>query len=113
MVGLHKEHYGKGPTKARTIMAEDTVVCRLEDPFVRAEKTLISMGREDEIRNMRAALSEELRPEFVSRVERLTGRPVLAFISEIHTNPDMAVELFVLEATEEVPGDPSAEQVRE
>ena len=42
----------------------------------------------------------------------LGGGRLLASISDA-TNPDMVVELFVLEATEEVPGDPSAEQVRE
>jgi uncharacterized protein YbcI len=33
----------------------------------------------------------------VAAVERITGRQVRAFMSQIHFNPDVAVEIFLLE----------------
>src|SRR5205085_9385712 len=56
MVRIHKEHWGKGPTKARTIYTEDIVLTRLDEIFTQAETTLIRAGREEEVRNMRIAL---------------------------------------------------------
>jgi hypothetical protein len=35
--------------------------------------------------------------KFISVVERLSGRSVLAFISNQHVGPDMEVELFMLQ----------------
>jgi uncharacterized protein YbcI len=112
MVRIHKEHWGKGPTKARTIYTEDVVLTRLEQIFTKAEATLINAGREEEVRNMRIAFQRELEHEFVGAVERLTGRKVQAFISEIHAATNMGIELFVLEPAEP-PADPSAETARD
>jgi uncharacterized protein YbcI len=111
MVRIHKEHWGKGPTKARTIYAEDIVLTRLDQIFTQAEATLIHAGREEEVRNMRIAFQRELEHEFVGAVERLTGRKVQAFISEIHAGTNMGIELFVLEPAE-APSDPSADTPR-
>jgi uncharacterized protein YbcI len=96
MVRIHKEHWGKGPTKARTIYAEDIVLTRLDEIFTQAELTLVRAGREAEVRSMRTAFQRELEHEFVGAVERLTGREVQAFISDIHAQTNMAIELFVL-----------------
>jgi uncharacterized protein YbcI len=112
MVRIHKEHWGKGPTKARTIYAEDIVLTRLEQIFTQAEATLVRVGREEEVRNMRLAFQRELEHEFVGAVERLTGRKVQAFISEIHAATNMGIELFVLEPAEP-PADPSADEPRD
>src|SRR4051812_4114438 len=112
MVRIHKEHWGKGPTKARTIYAEDIVLTRLEQIFTQAEATLIGVGREEEVRNMRLAFQRELEHEFVGAVERLTGRKVQAFISEVHAATNMGIELFVLEPIEP-PADPSADEPRD
>jgi hypothetical protein len=34
--------------------------------------------------------------KFITAVERLSGRDVLAFISNHHVGPDMEIELFML-----------------
>jgi uncharacterized protein YbcI len=112
MVRIHKEHWGKGPTKARTIYTEDIVLTRLDQIFTQAETTLIRAGREEEVRNMRIAFQRELEHEFVGAVERLTGRKVQAFISEIHAGTNMGIELFVLEPMGPA-SDPSAETQRD
>jgi uncharacterized protein YbcI len=45
-----------------------------------------------------------MRDALVSAVEEHTGRRVAAFLSDHHTNPDVAVEVFVLEPD---PADPA------
>jgi len=99
LVGLHARCYGRGPTKARTLMVEDVVVCSLREPFTRAERTLIELGRRAEVEAARSAFGIGMRGELTAVVERLTGRRVIAFVSHIHVEPDMAVQVFFLEAT--------------
>jgi uncharacterized protein YbcI len=38
-----------------------------------------------------------MREALVAHIEELTGRKVVAFMSDNHIEPDMAVEIFVLE----------------
>ena len=45
VVGLHKEYIGQGPTRARTYICDDLVVCVLQGGFSRAERTLLEHGR--------------------------------------------------------------------
>jgi uncharacterized protein YbcI len=38
-----------------------------------------------------------MKEDFTEAVERLTGRKVVAFISGNHVDPDLAVEMFILD----------------
>lgn len=100
MVRMFRRFYGKGPTRARTVMVEDMVVCRMLDPFTTAERTLIDAGRGDDVRGMRGTFRQVMREEFADAVERLTGSKVLAFVSEVHFDPDMVVQVFFLDEHE-------------
>jgi uncharacterized protein YbcI len=97
IVRLHAEHYGRGPTRARAHVAEDFVLVVLEDVFTTAERTLVSAGRGAEVQASRGAFAEVMRDRFVEAVEGTSGRRVRAFFSQTHLDPEMAVELFVLE----------------
>ena len=98
MVGLHKDFYGKGPTKAQTFIVDDVVVCVLEGGFSEAERTLTTAGRAAAVTGQRRALQEVLRQRFVDTVERLTGREVRAFVSGVDTASEVSTEVFVLGA---------------
>jgi len=39
---LHREHYGRGATTARTIIQRNYVVCFLDDIYTPVERTLIA-----------------------------------------------------------------------
>jgi uncharacterized protein YbcI len=99
MVSLHKECYGKGPTKARTVIDGDVVVCILEGGFAKAELTLRDSGRADAVVQEREALQQALRGRFVGTVEALTARSVRTFISGIDLARETSAEVFVLEPT--------------
>jgi uncharacterized protein YbcI len=96
MVRLHKEYFGKGPTRARTYIDGDVVTSVLADVFTRAEQTLVAAGRGSSVVAQRAELQEAVREEFVGAVEEIPGRRVIAFFSGNQAEPEMSVEVFVL-----------------
>ena len=57
MVALHREHFGRGPGAAKTVFADDMVVCILSDVYTQVE----------------------------------------TFVSAVGFDPDLAIELFLLE----------------
>jgi uncharacterized protein YbcI len=96
MSRLHSEYYGRGPTKAKTIISEDVVVAILEETFTRAERTLVERGEIDAVQNVRRRFQQQMREEFTSIVEQATGRRVRAFLSETNLEADVSVEVFLL-----------------
>ena len=100
LVQLYKEHFGKGPTKARTYMTDDLVVCLLEGGFWKGEQTLRDHGRGDAVAQNRHAFQESLRTLFVSTIEGLVERRVVGFLSAVDPDTEMSAEVFVLAPTE-------------
>jgi uncharacterized protein YbcI len=97
LVQLHSRYYGKGPTKAKTHMVNDTVVSILQGGFTTVERTLIDQGNVDAVYSMRRSFQSAMEDQFRSIVQEATGRKVIAYMSQIHSDPDLAVEIFVLE----------------
>ncbi|HUR86471.1 MAG TPA: Na-translocating system protein MpsC family protein [Solirubrobacteraceae bacterium] len=97
IVGLHKRFYGKGPVRAKSYLIDSTVVCLLEGGFTVVERTLIDIGRERIVKDLRTEFQAAMHDEFVTVVEAHLGRRVVGYMSQISTSPQMAVELFLLE----------------
>jgi uncharacterized protein YbcI len=102
LVQLHSRYYGKGPTKAKTHLVDDTLVSILQGGFTRVERTLLDTGEVDSVYQMRRSFQLAMEKEFRQVVEEATGRKVIAYMSSIHVDPDLAVEIFVLEPLGEV-----------
>ena len=94
---MHREHYGRGATTTRTIIQRNFVVCFLEDIYTPVERTLIEADRREAVRQTRNLFHHAMGPRFRAAVEAATGRPVIAFMSQVTFDPDMAAEVFVLE----------------
>jgi len=101
LVQLHSRYYGKGPTKAKTYAFDELVVCVLRDGFTTVERTLLEAGDAESVNQMRRSFQLAMAGQFRQVVEEATGRHVVAYMSSIHTDPDLAVELFVLEPVSE------------
>ena len=101
LVRLHSRYYGKGPTKAKTYLVNDTVVCLLRGGFTTVERTLIDEGNVDAVYQIRRSFQQAMEEQFTAVVEGSTGRKVIAYMSQIHQDPDLAVEIFVLEPSED------------
>jgi uncharacterized protein YbcI len=63
-----------------------------------AEKALAQNGGHDDIDQARRLFRQVMAGDFRAAVERLTGRRVIAFFGASHLEPDVAAEIFVLDA---------------
>jgi len=101
LVSLHREYYGKGPTKAKTFLVDDTILCLLQGGFTVVEKTLIDNGKEQAVHDIRRTFQVAMEERFTSVVEEALGRRVIAYMSQVHNDPDISAELFVLEPVQD------------
>ena len=60
-------------------------------------------GRWYEVRQARQLWQDSMQAKFVDEIEKLTERKVAAFMSANRQDPDLAVEIFVLEPDDEEP----------
>nr|HMS73483.1 Na-translocating system protein MpsC family protein [Baekduia sp.] len=63
-----------------------------------AEQMLTSTGQGRSVSDTRHLYQQAMKDDFTAAVERLTGRKVAAFVSGNHLDPDIAVEIFILES---------------
>jgi uncharacterized protein YbcI len=97
MVRLYKEHFGRGPTKAKATYADDdTLICTLRESLTPAEKGMVRMGEHQRLRDLRMFLQYSSESEFRATVEEITGRQVESFVSGVDTVNDVACEVFYL-----------------
>jgi uncharacterized protein YbcI len=96
------DYTGRGPTKAHTSIRDDIVLCVLQQTLTQGEKSLVRGGREDVVLTVRRTFQQTMREPLVDVVEELTGRNVIAFMSDNHIDPDIAAETFVLEPSVDV-----------
>jgi uncharacterized protein YbcI len=106
LVQLHSRYYGKGPTKAKTYLLDDTVICLLRGGFTRVERTLIAEGEAQAVHDIRRSFQKAMEVQFRDIIEGATDRKVIAYMSQVHEDPEIALEVFVLEP---VPGATAAE----
>ena len=100
LVGLLKEFYGRGPTRAKSYYEDDLVVCLLRGGFTRVEQTLLEGGRGSSVIQQRMEFQELMRPRFEAVVESATGRRVIGFMSGNQQDPDIMCEVFILAPTD-------------
>jgi uncharacterized protein YbcI len=98
IVQLHKEFYGRGPTKAKTYIHDDLVVVLMRGGFSKAEETLLQEGRGESVLRQRMDFQDVMTERFIEVIEQETGRKVAAMMSGSHQHPDLLGEMFVLEA---------------
>jgi uncharacterized protein YbcI len=96
IVGLYREHYGKGPTRSKTYIFDDLVMTVLWGGIVPIERTLASEGQGDVVHEMRRAFQDVKRDAFIGTVEELTGRKVAVFMSQFDSDADISIEFFQL-----------------
>ncbi len=97
MVALHRDHFGRGPSAAKSFVDGEMVVCMLSDIYTAAERTLITADQAEHVRRTRVLHQEALAGEYKASVERIMRRPVAAFLSAVHVDPDVAIEVFLLD----------------
>ncbi len=96
VVRTMSEYTGRGPTKARTYLNDNLATVVLQDTLTKGERSLVNDGLDELVLKMRKAFQGTMRHEIVRGIEDIVGRPVIAFLSDNHIDPDVAVEVFLL-----------------
>jgi uncharacterized protein YbcI len=97
IVGIFREFYGRGPTKAKSYQFDNYVVTVLEDIFTTVEETLVKNGEQKLVRKVRLTFQEAEAERFTSVVSEAMGRRVLTYHSQVMFDPPIGFEFFVLE----------------
>ena len=111
IVRIMRDFYGKGAARSRTTIFDEYVFVILADVLTTAEMTLRNGGAGELVRKVRMRFEDVMTSAFVGEVERLTGRTVVAYHSQVVLDPPSCFEIFVLDPTQEGLGAP--EQVGE
>ena len=97
MVALHQRYHHRAPVTAKTLLlGGDLIACVLGGVYTTVEQTMIELQRSPIVQETRSAFQVAMQQKFIAAVERLSGRDVLAFISNHHVGPDVEIELFML-----------------
>ena len=89
---------GRGPTKAKTTLGDNGVFVVLQDTLTRGEQTLADAGESVAVLDLRRRWQRVMQADISREIEQLTGRKVIGFMSDNHIDPDLAVEVFILES---------------
>ena len=98
-VALFRQYAGRGPTKAHTTIRGDLAIIVLRETLTEAERRMVAAGHGEEVRQFRDACQKAMRDDLIELVEEQLGRRVAAFSSHNVLEPDVAVELFVLDGS--------------
>ena len=100
-VRLMHEYTGRGPTRSRTTIDHDAVMVMLGDTLTKGERKLVESGKSERVLQLRHDFQMTMGDELIELVEGATERKVVAFMSQNHIDPDLAVEVFMLEPSAE------------
>ena len=97
-VALLREHYGRGPMKAKTYAIDDVIVVVMRGSgFTALEQTIMDSGQPGRVIAMREEFQTMMATRYKDTIEELTGRNVVAFLSQAHVEPDITVEMFFMD----------------
>ena len=98
IVGILRDHYGRGPMRAKTYALDDIIVVVMRGSgFTPLEQTIMESGEPDRVIAMREDFQRVMAARYRETIEELTGRKVLAFLSQAHVEPDITMEIFFID----------------
>ena len=104
VVQVLREYTGRGPTRSRTYINDELISVVLQGTLTRAESVLVADGMSDLVLSNRRAFQSIMRADLIAGIEELTGRTVIAFLSDNSIDPDVKVKSFLLAPPEETGG---------
>jgi uncharacterized protein YbcI len=97
VIRIQSESHGRGPKKAFSFHNGNVLITILEEVLTPAERKLAGNGQSEAVLKMRRLYQNNMAAEMKQRIEAVTGRRVTAVMSDNHVEPDMAVEVFILD----------------
>jgi uncharacterized protein YbcI len=99
IVAILRERYGRGPLKAKTYAIDDLIVVVTRDSgFTALEQTIMDHDEPGLVVTMRRDFEHDVANLYTATIERLTGRTVLAILSQAHVDPGITMGTFFLDA---------------
>ena len=88
MAGLQREHYGRESTKVNAYAIKDmiVVVARLKH-LTPLERSMVDGGEPERVLALRADFARVMAARYRHTVEQVTGRTVVALLSQAHRRP--------------------------
>jgi uncharacterized protein YbcI len=84
--------------KAKTYALDDIIVVVMRGSgFTPLEQTIMDSGEPDRVIAMREDFQRVMAERYKRTIEELTGRKVLAFLSQAHVEPDITMEVFFVD----------------
>jgi uncharacterized protein YbcI len=74
IVAFTREHYGRGPIKAKTYVLDNLIVCVLSNGFTPIEQTMMEGGEPHRVLEMRRDFQRMMKVRYSAMIEDLTGR---------------------------------------
>ena len=98
MAGLQREHYGRESIRVNAYAINDmiVVVVRLNHRTP-LERSMVDGGEPERVLALRAEFARVMAGRYTHTVEQVTGRTVVALLSQAHVDPDILVEAFFLD----------------
>jgi uncharacterized protein YbcI len=98
IVAILREHYGRGPMQAKTYALDDMIVVVMRGSgFTALEQTIMDDDGADRVLAMRHDFQRLMASRYKRTIEALTGRNVVAFLSQAHVEPDITIETFFID----------------
>jgi uncharacterized protein YbcI len=97
MVRAMKEYYGKGPISAKSYLLDDFLLIVMRGGLNTPEKFLLDRGQQDVVRQYRQTFENEMVGILTEKMEKLTGRKVINYQSQVLFDPDISLEFFLFE----------------
>jgi uncharacterized protein YbcI len=97
VIRIQSESHGRGPKKAFSFHNGNVLVTVLEEVLSPAERKLAGNGQGEAVLQIRRLYQSSMAAEMKERIEAVTGRRVTALMSDNQVDPDVAVEVFILD----------------
>ncbi len=94
VVRLQRQHFGKGPQRAKSYMLDDFLMVVMRDSITTAETTMLGFDEHDLVRQFRQTFQNRMTETLVGTIEEMTGRKVLTYQSQILFDPHIVIEVF-------------------
>lgn len=98
ITSLERAFYGRGPRNVQVSVSDDEPVSLLVlsiDSLTVADAVLNERGHREAVISHHEALHEATRKDFLEAVESIVGRPVSAYLAQVHPDTGYAIRVFV------------------
>ena len=86
--------------KAKTYVLDDIIVVVMRGSgFTALEQTIMDSGEPDRVIAMREDFQRVMATRYKETIRELTGRNVVALLSQAHVEPDITMEVFFIDGT--------------